>query len=55
MSDIQEMLSNLADALQSKQITEDMCIAVRDALNGVPEEYHLAAFWHFIKGGADRA
>ena len=55
MSDIQEILSNMADALQSKQVTEDMCIAVRDALNGVPEEYHLAAFWQFIKGGAERA
>lgn len=55
MSDIQEMLSYLADALQSKQITEDMCIAVRDALNGVPVEYHITALKKFIKGGAERA
>ena len=55
MSDIQEMLSYLADALQSKQITEDMCIAVMDALNGVPTEYHTAAFRKFLKGGAERA
>lgn len=55
MSDIQEVLSNLADALESKQITEDMCIAVRDALNGVPETHHKDALKAFIKGGAERA
>lgn len=55
MSDIQEMLSYLADALQSNQITEDMCIAVRDTLNGVPTEYHITALKKFIKGGAERA
>lgn len=55
MSDIQEMLQELADALPSNQITEDMCIAVKDALNGVPTEYHITAFRQFIKGGAQRA
>lgn len=55
MTKFQEMLSNMADALESKQITEDMCIAVRDALNGVPEVYHIDAIKAFLKGGADRA
>lgn len=55
MTNFQEMLQNLADSLSSKQITEDMCVAVKDALNGVPEVYHIDAIKAFLKGGADRA
>lgn len=55
MSEIQELIDNLGKALGSNQITEDMCYALRDALKGVPEVYHLDALKALIRGGADRA
>lgn len=44
MSKTQEILKSLAGALHNGTIGEDMCLGLIAALNGVPEEFHMAAF-----------
>jgi hypothetical protein len=44
MSEVQKILKALAVALRDRQIVEDSCEAVLQALNGVPPEYHMEAF-----------
>lgn len=43
MSETQEILIALAQALHDNQIREDGCDALARALNGVPPEYHMRA------------
>lgn len=43
MSRIQNILEALADATENNLITGDMWMGLRDALDGVPEEYHMDA------------
>lgn len=44
MSEVQEILEALESQLHEHLITEDMCFALKEALDGVPEEYHMKAF-----------
>lgn len=43
-SEVQKMIEALGMALHDNAISEDMCNGAYNALNGVPEEYHMAAF-----------
>lgn len=43
MSRIQNILEALADATENNLVTGDMWMGLRDALDGVPEEYHMDA------------
>jgi hypothetical protein len=49
MSETQEILIALAQALHDGQIGEEGCIALSDALFGVPREFHVTAFKAFLK------
>lgn len=44
MSEVQKILKALAVALHDRQICEDGCDSLAQALNGVPPEYHMEAF-----------
>ena len=44
MSEVQRMIEALARSLHSNEISEEMCDGAFNALNGVPEEYHMEAF-----------
>ena len=52
MSDIQQFLALMADALHNGALGEEGCSDLAKALNGVPAEYHAAAFKAFL-GGED--
>ena len=52
MSDIQQFLALMADALHIGALGEEGCADLCKALNGVPAEYHAAAFKAFL-GGED--
>ena len=54
MSDIQQFLALMADALHNGALGEEGCADLAKALNGVPAEYHAAAFKAFL-GGEDEA
>lgn len=54
MSDIQQFLALMADALHNGALGEEGCADLCKALNGVPAEYHAAAFKAFL-GGEDEA
>jgi len=54
MSDIQQFLALMADALHIGALGEEGCADLCKALNGVPVEYHAAAFKAFL-GGEDEA
>ena len=54
MSDIQHFLALMADALHNGALGEEGCADLCKALNGVPAEYHSAAFKAFL-GCADEA
>ena len=54
MSDIQQFLTLMADALHIGALGEEGCADLAKALNGVPAEYHAAAFKAFL-GGEDEA
>lgn len=54
MSDIQQFLLLMADALHNGALGEEGCSDLVKALNGVPAEYHVAAFKAFL-GGEDEA
>lgn len=54
MSDIQQFLALMADALHNGALGEEGCADLCKALNGVPAEYHAAAFKAFL-GGEDDA
>lgn len=54
MTDIQQILSLMADALHNGALGEEGCADLCKALNGVPAEYHAAAFKAFL-GGEDEA
>lgn len=54
MSDIQQYLTLMADALHIGALGEEGCADLCKALNGVPAEYHAAAFKAFL-GGEDEA
>lgn len=54
MSDIQQFLALMADALHIGALGEEGCADLAKALNGVPAEYHAAAFKAFL-GGDDEA
>ena len=44
MSEVQKILRALAEALHNRQIRENGCDCLAQALNGVPPEYHMEAF-----------
>ena len=48
MSDIQQFLTLMVDALHDNQLGEEGCADLCKALNGVPAEYHAAAFKAFL-------
>ena len=48
MSDIQQFLALMADALHNGALGEEGCSDLAKALNGVPAEYHAAAFKAFL-------
>lgn len=50
MSDIQQFLTMMADALHNGALGEEGCADLCKALNGVPAEYHVAAFKAFLSG-----
>lgn len=50
MSDIQQFLALMADALHNGALGEEGCADLCKALNGVPAEYHVAAFKAFLSG-----
>ena len=50
MSDIQQFLALMADALHNGALGEEGCGDLAKALNGVPAEYHAAAFKAFLSG-----
>ena len=50
MSDIQQFLALMADALHNGALGEEGCADLAKALNGVPAEYHAAAFKAFLSG-----
>lgn len=54
MSDIQKFLALMADALHNGALGEEGCADLCKALNGVPAEYHAAAFKAFL-GDEDEA
>lgn len=54
MSDIQQFLALMADALHNGALGEEGCADLCKALNGVPAEYHAAAFKAFL-GSEDEA
>jgi len=54
MSDIQQFLALMTDALHNGALGEEGCADLAKALNGVPAEYHAAAFKAFL-GGEDEA
>ena len=54
MSDIQQFLTLMADALHNGALGEEGCADLCKALNGVPAEYHAAALKAFL-GGEDEA
>ena len=54
MSDIQQFLALMADALHNGALGEEGCADLCKALNGVPAEYHAAAFKAFL-GGEEEA
>lgn len=52
MTDVQKILSALAEAIHDGQVGEDDCTALLKALRGVPAEYHMAALMSML--GADQ-
>lgn len=50
MSRVQIYLRLLAEAIHDNQISEDGCVDLARALEGVPESYHDAAFYSFLGG-----
>lgn len=43
MSEVQSILEALEKALHGHELSEDMCYGLRRALDGVPEDQHMAA------------
>jgi len=52
MTEVQQILSCLADCLHDNQISEDECLGALKALRGIPAEKHMDAFMALI--GADQ-
>lgn len=52
MTEVQKILTCLADCLHDNQISEDECLGALKALRGIPAEKHMDAFMAFI--GADQ-
>lgn len=52
MTDVQKILSALAEAIHDGQVGEEDCTALLKALRGVPAEYHMAALMSML--GADQ-
>ena len=44
MSEVQKILDALEKCLHDNYISEEMCYGLRHALNGIPEDQHMAAF-----------
>ncbi len=59
MSEVQQMLIDLSKIIDSGRVAGVMFDSVADALNGVPEVYHMDAFKALIeatvKGVTERA
>lgn len=51
MTEVQKILTCLADCLHDNQVSEDECLGALKALHGIPAEKHMDAFMAFI--GAD--
>lgn len=52
MTEVQKILTCLANCLHDNQISEDECLGVLKAMRGIPPEKHMDAFMAFI--GADQ-
>ncbi len=48
MTDVQLILTGLADSLHDNQISEDECLGVIKALRGVPPEHHMSVLKSFL-------
>lgn len=48
MTDVQKIVSALADCLHDNQISEDECLGVLKALRGIPPEKHMDALKAFL-------
>lgn len=48
MTDVQRIVSALADCLHDNQISEDECLGVLKALRGIPPEKHMDALKAFL-------